>query len=296
MEKIVIGLLRSQHNVKIKRAFIEKLITSHNEPSANYTLKELINDIELLWSIGIKPDLNGIKQDSYESFVSHYDIIKSILNYFLLREETQQQIIEINIQQLITHLINLIKMTFLWNLNRELNYYAIRQNYLILITWLRLLNESYLSNLNNFELCSNFVNVLSTLNTNLIQTDKNSSIVFLYFIQNDSHFCKEYLSFTKSFLLLTDKYNSTVSDSSNLEQLKKYDKIIQYLEKSVLDTNVLLIRNVIAKKIQLTSLETIKSEVYSLKYIQIMDLMSLVLLVLVFLDSKTFICILCLKN
>ncbi len=260
MENIFIGLIKSDHNVRFKKAMIEKLIASKSEPSANYTLRDLMNEIEILWSIGQDADSNAKKccatASLCDSFGMHYDLNKSILAYFIKRDLNA-----LNIQDLMTHLINLIKIFFMPNLNRESNYGMIRKNFLVLIKWLRLINETFLANLNNFEICSNFVNILSTLNANLLYNpDKASSMNFLYFVQNDSVFCREYLSFTKSFLVLNDKYNSNANDTSDLDQLKKYDKIIQFLEKTILDTNSLMIRHVIGKKITLYSPEDIAGQ------------------------------------
>jgi len=258
MENILIGLIKSDHNVRFKKAMIEKLLASKSEPSPHYTLKDLMNEIELLWSIGQDADLNAEKccatTNLYDSFSAHYDLIKLILAYFIKRDLDAT----LNIQELMTHLINLIKILFMPNLNRENNYRMIRQNFLVLIKWLRLINDTFLASLNNFEICSNFVNILSTLNTNLLyHPDKASSIHFLYFIQNDSIFCREYLNLTKSFLVLNDKYNSNANDTADLDQLKKNDKIVQFLEKTILDTNSLMIRHVIGRKITLISAEDI---------------------------------------
>jgi len=255
MEKIVIGLLRSQYNVKIKQSIISKIIESKTKPSVTHSSQDLLTDIELLWSIGQDPDFNSNKRCDisliYESLLEHYDLIKLILNYYLSLEETQSTdcIIETYIQKLITHLVNLIKITFMPNLNRTNDLYKMKQTNIALLVWLRLINETYLTKLNNFEICSNFINILSILNSQLFKSDKISSISFLYFVQNDLPFCKEYLNFTKSFLILADKYFKTTNDISDLEQLKKYEKIIEYLEKSILETNILMIRNVISTKI-----------------------------------------------
>jgi len=240
MEKLAIGLLRSSNRIQIKRAFIEKLISSESLPSPNYNLTNFISELESLWSIqnSDSSDLNKLK-DRYDSFQIHYNLIQSIVNYFLTLEvksiasDLNLNLIEHKIQNLLAHFSDLVKSVFESN-SSQLTPLVKRENFLLLIVWLRLLSESLISGLRQFQLSANFINILTTMNMFLIQdaTDTNSTY-FLYFIQNDSYFCDEYLKFTATFLdLLDDKGDGAIRTM----------EVNKFILESLLESNRILIR------------------------------------------------------
>ena len=97
MEKLVIAVLKSEHNVKLKKALVDKLLVSETaKPSAGFNMKEdFLFEIERIWSIGAESldalsDNTGYetvkqlylkKKSKYESFKQHYAILSSTLKY-----------------------------------------------------------------------------------------------------------------------------------------------------------------------------------------------------------------------
>ncbi len=254
MDKIFIGLLKSEHNVKIKKAFIEKLIKQDvlNNQLVSYSPQDLIQEIEVIWKIqSTNLDLEN-QQANYESFQKHFSIIKLVLNHFLMRETNillqinNSRIIEKKFQNLLIHLINLIKIFFATDemgLNIETMLLK-RERFLILIVWLRLLTESFLNCIKTFELCSNFINILSTINLSLMDTDNLNASYFVHFLQNDSYFCDEFLKLIAAFLILTEDSLTAESEAVDdpLKSPTLYQSLNDYVLKSLFEINSILIR------------------------------------------------------
>lgn len=243
MEKIAIGLLRSSHTVPIKKAFIEKLIKSGSTPSHDYTVNDFIFEIETIWNIQYNSiaitDLIKIKAN-FASFQKHFLLIQTILNYFLECQikklsETNTELIEKKFQELLLHLINLIKSKLISNLNHSEDLTIKREDFLLLIVWLRLLTDSFVTELKNYQLCANFINILSTLNLALTEQNITSNYI-IYLIQNDSIFCEEYLKFTTTFFSLLE--NVSVNEEDNSESKIRDEFVIRTL----FETNSILIR------------------------------------------------------
>lgn len=246
MEKLAIGLLRSSNSIQIKKAFVEKLISSGSQPSPNYNLTDFISELESLWSIQNTSDADSNNVDKlktkYDSFQTHYNLIQSIVNYFLALEVKKiasdqngqnLKFIETKIQDLLTHFNSLIKTIFECNVSEQ-TVLIKRENFLLLIVWLRLLSESLINGLRQFQLSANFINILTTINMFLKQTGL-SSTHFLYFIQNDSYFCDEYLKFAATFLDLID-------EKGDVDRTKESLEINKFILDSLLETNCIIIR------------------------------------------------------
>ncbi len=250
MEKIFIGLLKSEHNIQIKKAFIEKLIKQDvvNSQSVSYSPQEFIHEIEAIWNI--QDTTSGLEklQANYESFQKHSSIIKSVLNHFLTREiyllteKNDFKLIEQKFQDLLIHLINLIKTTFSTDETSQNGETMMlkRERFLILISWLRLLTESFLKSLKAFELCSNFINILSTFNLTLMDSENLNASYLVHFLQNDSYFCDEFTRFLGTFLILVEQ--STAADSDDIEVKSQHQSLNQYVLKSLFEINSILIR------------------------------------------------------
>ena len=74
MEKILLGLLKSTHKIKLKEALITKPIESNQQQSPQFNLNSFIDDIEKQWSIGtLAFDFSAGSYDlkNSESFLEH---------------------------------------------------------------------------------------------------------------------------------------------------------------------------------------------------------------------------------
>ena len=238
MDAILLGLLRSSHNIQIKKAFIDKLIHAGTAPQVDFDLVKFFASIEAIWHMNDQED----DAPNYKSFLSHYDIVKSILIYFLKCEikssaSVSFETVQDKFQTLLSHLISLIKSTF--TLGHSTSVHAIRERCLLLITWLRLINESFRIGLSNLELCANLINVLAS--TSLYLAQSNTYFVancVLYLVQTDAQFCDEYLRFLTSFYSLIDTLDKNSIEHAN---------IITFTNDSFHEANALLIRQVLAK-------------------------------------------------
>lgn len=224
MDKIIIGLLKSNHNIKLKKALLEKLIEKNNNNSQSEVLdiNKFIYELENIWCIG---DYLQVTLDQYESLKQHADVIIAVLKY-AFKQQTKQ----INFDDLITNcLITKIKLTILPNPNPSGdNTILIKNNLLILILWSRLIIEASFefNSFNTHAQQFNLVNILNILNINF----RNSAthVNYLYFIQNDTKFCSEYL---KLFGLLGNLIDlDSIKDNSN-----------DYIENCIFETICLLI-------------------------------------------------------
>ena len=124
MEKILLGLLKSTHKIKLKEALITKLIKSNQQQSPQFNLNSFIDDIENQWSIStLAFDLSAGSYDlkNSESFLEHYDGVSESLKYLLVFQkkcfksnlkEVDNIVIPKPYTDLLTHLLNLIKLTF----------------------------------------------------------------------------------------------------------------------------------------------------------------------------------------
>ena len=246
MDAILLGLLKSSHKIQIKKAFIDKLIHAGTAPQVDFDLVKFFASIEAIWR------MNGQEDDTpnYESFLSHYDLVKSILIYFLECEiksssSVSFEIVQDKFQALLSHLIGLIKLTF--SPTHSTNVHVIKERCLLMITWLRLINESFRIGLSNLELCANLINVVASTSSYLAQSNTNSvANCFLYMVQTDAQFCDEYLRFLTSFYSLIDKLDNNSIEHAN---------IIKFANNSFHEANSLLIRQVLAKVRLLNSSE-----------------------------------------
>jgi hypothetical protein len=160
---------------------------------------------------------------------------------------------EAKFQALIVHLIDLINSTFLtFHSNRTIsNVVLMREFLMISIVWLRLLCDSFLNGLHNFELSSNFLNILSTINGNLKKEESFSKTCFLYYMQNDSVFCNEYLSFIDVFNCLLD------------EKCMDQKLIVELVIKTMTETNAMLIRHLVSRQINLQMIGSFNDDEHS---------------------------------
>jgi hypothetical protein len=250
MENIVLGLFKSQHNLKLKKAFIEKLIDTNQLPSQNFQLIQFLNDLKTQFSIGLNNNLNldlsiplitQIEQSkrAYETLTDHYDLIFLALKYLLDYVNNVKSNEKIKIyNDLVVDLINLAKLTFLPNLSSINNRscFLIKNDLIILFIWSRLISESILSTTNNNELRFNLLNYLLILNQNLLNNQQNkvaqftnniqNSTNYLYFMQTDSSFCSNYLKLIRTILVnlvddYTTKQNDEISNQSASELIEK---------------------------------------------------------------------------
>jgi hypothetical protein len=280
MEKIVTGLLKSTHNIKLKNALFQKLIEGKQLPSASFNLNEFIDDIEKQWSIGLNLnlDLTNLNKtntnQNYESLLAHYDLISNSLNYFLKWQEEQiNNKLQLNLNNedvfkpysdLITHLINLIKITFLPNLNRSNSLIILKNNVLILITWLRLITESFLANVTNIEFRFKLISCLAILNSNLNSLNKNENAVnYLYLIQNDVKFCSEYVGLVRSLMVPLVDFNANAKQEYEAFFEKNFSQICAFIEKCLYETICLLMLSV--SKEQSVSNELLKDDLDAIK-------------------------------
>ena len=267
MENIVLGLFKSQHNIKLKKAFIDKLIDSNQLPSQNFQLIQFLNELKSQFSIGLNNSLNldlsipliaQIEQSNraYETLRDHYDLIYVVLKYLLdyvnnvkSNENTKTY------NDLVVDLINLAKLTFLPNLSSLNNRscFLIKNDLIILFIWSRLISESILSTTNNHELRFNLLNYLLILNQNLLnnqhkvtaQSTNNiqNSTNYLYFMQTDSNFCSNYLRLIRTILVnLVDDYTTKQSD----ENINQSASVL--IEKSLVEVITLLMISVIKEQ------------------------------------------------
>lgn len=255
MEKLAIGLLKSNHNIQLKETFIEKLIQGEatNKPSPTYSPRHFINEIEDLWTIAnnTSADLEKAKSN-YASFQTHFGLIKKILSHFLdyeirlkFHEFNGVELTEKEFPNLLIHFINLIKSTFSTCPGHTESISLKRERLLLLIAWLRLLTETFLVSLKDFELAANFINILSTLNLTLMESENLNASYFLYLIQNDSNFCEECLKFFSAFLSLVGHNVQCDLESSNETEdttETAYKTLSQFLLKTLSETNSILIR------------------------------------------------------
>lgn len=201
MKEIVIGLLKSNHPIKLKKALVEKL-SQNGSFLQTVKLSELIFDLELLWSIQPNEvDLNQANfifdlKKNYECLNENCDILKQI---FILYAQNfrEQPPDDFNFDVFENHLLNLFKLTFMPNLNRASNSFVIKNKLILLMQWLRLIVESFYVELNRIEAISSLINILHMINLNLSKFDSDS-INFYYFIQNDTKFGYEYLTLVRA--------------------------------------------------------------------------------------------------
>lgn len=130
---------------------------------------------------------------------------------------------------LLTHLLNLIKLTFLPNLNRS-NLSVHKQSVCMLIAWLRCVCDALLAKVTSNEFCFSLLSLLAIVNSNLALACKHSnvnSINYLYFMQNDIKFCREYLRFVKTLTVPLIE-NSLSGKRSNFDNYLGKNKICFY--------------------------------------------------------------------
>ena len=253
MEKILIGVLKSSHKIKLKEALISKITESSQTPSLSFNLSEFVDDIEQQWHIGVNLNTDQLTYDvnlNYHAFLSHSDLITSCLKYIFAYQETVQSREEASAafvlksyQDLLTHLLNLVKLTFLPNLNRS-NSLLVKQSVHILIVWLRCVCEAFLEKVSHTELCFNLVSLLAIVNSNLSFSSKNpsvSSMNYLYFMQNDATFGKEYVKLVRSIMLPLIEKNLNASTRYDAFLEKNFNQIYSYVENCLFETSCLLI-------------------------------------------------------
>ena len=119
-------------------------------------------------------------------------------------------------------------------MNSSENIEIKREDFLLLIVWLRLLTDSFLTELKNYQLGASFINILSTFNLALAEENSIANYI-IYFIQNDSIFCEEYLKFVTTFFGLLDN----IKEEEDNSELKIRD---EYVLKTLTDMNSILIR------------------------------------------------------
>jgi hypothetical protein len=267
MENIVLGLFKSQHNIKLKKAFIEKLIDTNQLPSQSFQLIQFVNELKVQFSIGLNNNLNldlsiplitQIEQSNrvYETLNDHYDLIYLVLKYLLdyVNNVKSNEIIKIY-NDLVVDLINLAKLTFLPNLSSINNRscFLIKNDLIILFIWSRLISESILTTTNNHDLKFNLLNYLLILNQNLLnnqhietaQSTNNiqNSTNYLYFMQTESNFCSNYLRLIRTVLInLVDDYTNIHHNESNDESASAL------IEKSLVEVITLLMVSVIKEQ------------------------------------------------
>ena len=226
---------------------------SINKPSTTYSTHEFILEIESIWNLQATyttappPTLDKL-QANYSSFQKHFTLIKTILNHYLAREinilaeMNDSKFMETKFQDLLIHLINLIKATltgeyFLLDHHAE-DLFLKRERFILLIVWLRLLTEAFGGSLEAYELCANFINILSTMNLCLMDKSSLNASCMLHFVQNDAYFCEEFLKFLSTFIVLTGSLNS----SDDAASTRPYQSLSEYVIKSIFETNSILIR------------------------------------------------------
>ena len=287
MEKLVVAILKSEHNVKLKKALVDKLLVNETaRPSAGFNMKDFLFELERLWSIGAigldaLSDTTGYetgkqlfvkKKAKYESFKEHSAILSSVLKYLFkscdnsiagqLCQETHEE------EDWCQHLVNLIKLYFLPNLNRIQFGQLVKYNLITLIAYLRLVIDAFNETIGSLQTRVNLMNILATINTSFYQsyassieatavvameTDEDAAagssrdVNFLYLVQNDCKFGAEYLGFLSSFVALVDwffQYSSLDPHSLLSDDKIDFNAIKVFIEETVKDTLKLIVISV----------------------------------------------------
>jgi hypothetical protein len=262
MEKILLGVLKSSHSIKLKKVLLDKFIsdsesatsTAQQQLSVDFSLIEFIRELESIWNIG-NVALIGRKGD-YESLSSHYDLVRSVLkrlfvhqeklNAAYLVEQRSEQIGEFG--ELVSHVSNSIKATFAVKTSKSLK--CIKRAMLTLLLWLRLLIDSFNISVTSIETRINLINLLTVLNSCV--KESTSTFNFLYFVQSDSAFSRDYLLVYKCILPLVDDcyqiYYSCAGDDADAETSSNSNAAKRALDEAAqfnADVNLLRIKQFI---------------------------------------------------
>ncbi|CAF0860629.1 unnamed protein product [Brachionus calyciflorus] len=240
MSELIVGILKSSNPIKLKNAFIDKIVSTNALFKVEkLNLNILLTDLEKIWSLIINPTkftsitsennftlYNKALKERYQNLKENYEIVKKVLENL----DQNSDKIQFDPSVYIIHLSELFKSIFEIDLNnRDFNVILLKNTILLIITWFHLIVNSFTSNI---EFILNMIQLLNTLNSN-ISSKQNNLINFYFFIQNDSFFCSEYLHLIKSFnlndlmiTLITSNYNK---DKQELVENTEFEVISLFL-------------------------------------------------------------------
>lgn len=272
MKNIVIGIVKSTNNNKLKKALVEKLYLNGTFfQTVNFS--ELVYDLEEIWFINeslvlmsdscVNSATDQLKL-TYEKLKEQSEVLEFLFDLYasnaidkLPSNNVTNNDAGLNLIKYQHHLLELVSNTFLPEINVPNNSVLVKNKLLILIEWCRLLVESFYAkvllivNPSSHELVLSLLHTLSRINLNLsvVESDR---INFLYFLQNDTKFCLVYLNLIKSLFALLENYNDALIKTSELQvgsfNGDEYDKFNHFRDSVLFETICLLTKSVSLKQ------------------------------------------------
>ena len=189
MENIIIGLLKSAHNVKLKQVIVDKLIQGGQRPSAQFSMLSFVEGVEsALLIVADEQTANGVDfQQRLSNFSSHRELLLASVQHLLANANDDPVAADRTCKALLSHLIAVSGQLVSKDQSDELT---------LLFDWSHLLIQAMFALRNASSLpshvdCRLF---LAHINSLILGTCGGDTLNFLYDMQNNSQFCANYLS------------------------------------------------------------------------------------------------------